>query len=240
MKKLIFVLTIFKTVVLNAQSNNNDFIKSIKIYNQISTASYSSIQTNNSNNSYAKSTTNVTNWLHGCIAYQWKTKSNKYSEISISEFSFKRNLNSINIIDNARNIDYIISGAIITTQNYAAVFEHQFIAANDKWKKWKPSLAYAIGPYFNQVKSVPLTLVTFHTNSRNLGVHLHLTPRLIYLLNSRFYLDLNMPLNLLQANLHNQIILNPSFSSREQKKWTTELKVLPQAYMLRFGLGIQI
>jgi hypothetical protein len=73
-----------------------------------------------------------------------------------------------------------------------------------------------------------------------LGTTIYLIPRVIFELNSKLFIDLNVPFGIFKAYWNRELYLDPSLSLEGQRSQDLESDFLNNQYMIRLGVGLKL
>ncbi|NOQ70703.1 MAG: hypothetical protein GQ574_01805 [Crocinitomix sp.] len=174
-------------------------------------------------------------------AFSWATAKGNRHEIELSRLQ-------INQIDESTFVDYtdgqnpvFLSGDIKTAILIALRYEYNFRFFKKKEDmKFKPSLGLAIRPYYSKSIFQPHLSTQFPSNQSDIGALVSIIPRITYDLNERWFIDLNMPVNLAEFKLHSNTYFNPALPKNQQTVTTLEFETLPSQYLIRLGVGFRL
>ncbi|MEO7174774.1 MAG: hypothetical protein ABIV51_02995 [Saprospiraceae bacterium] len=227
---LLFVINIGRT-----QNSNLDYKSAVKIYNL---TTYESSSTPNGENIVNKK--NSLQLFHPTIAYQWKTKRNNFQEIELTNFNLNKHESTTEVIDNGSGGGQIISGNKTTTTLISMRYEYILNFNKNREKKIVPSLGFAARPYYSENSTKPSITTLLPSSDKELGFRAYVTPRLTYYISSRFFIDLNLPLCVLQANSSSELVDNPALPENARKTTTFNFDALTNVLSGRLGIGLKI
>lgn len=98
----------------------------------------------------------------------------------------------------------------------------------------RPYIGFAFTPYIANSKITPLTSAGKKTSETNFGSTLSITPRVSFVMNKKFFLDLNIPITMAQINVEQFKGDNRAHSTN------TEYSTLPGILAFRVGLGMKL
>jgi hypothetical protein len=196
MKKFMLLLIAIQFVIqCFSQNTNLDYKKAIKIYNLTSYEKYSKSENidDSSSSAYILSTVSDLQILHPTVGYQWKTKNNNFQEIEISYLMLGKKSTISELKEDPIYGQQVLNGSNILSMHISAQYE--FILNFNKLKdtKFIPALGFAVNPYYKQNNYTPKTPTSFPESEITVGTKVFITPRLNYHINSKFYLDVNIP-----------------------------------------------
>ena len=241
-KQFTVLFSLLFSAISWSQNSSLAYSKALKMYNlttfdAVSNTSQSSDLAGISFNSSVK----TFQLLHPTIAFQWKTKKKEnFHEIELSSFSFRRTNTMDEKITDSTNISQIISGSEETNCSIAARYEYIFTFFKTKDRKFLPSLGLGINSYFLQSSTRPKTADLFPVSDRIIGSKVFLTPRISYFITPKLFLDFNIPLCIIDANLQTIKKQDPILPINQQSISTMRFQQFPSIFSARIGLGIKL
>jgi len=107
-------------------------------------------------------------------------------------------------------------------------------------KQHQLSIAASVEPYIRFNKFVPRVSTSFPNQLTTLGSKLHLIPRATFTLSDRLFLDVNIPVEIVDVHRFRSYNDNPTYTE-EQKTYTdTRSKFLDSVFRFRVGLGFNL
>ena len=101
-------------------------------------------------------------------------------------------------------------------------------------------LGFAGSPYFKTVKIKPEVSESFSESQSQLGLVLSVVPHITYSLSPKWYLDLNLPISVVDVAYINFKTSDPVYQLEQRKISTSELSTFPSDFLVRFGIGFKI
>ncbi|MDQ3048793.1 MAG: hypothetical protein M3R27_14680, partial [Bacteroidota bacterium] len=177
-----------------AQNTSLDYKHAIKVYNLSSFDEFRrSERVNDSSSEYYSYTTTNLRILHPSVAFQWKTSKNNFHEIELTDLALNKAGSITSLKNDTSNTSYMLSGDDVTTTSIALRYEYILTLRKSKESKLVPSVGFALGIFYQQNKYDPKISSSFPSKETIFGTRMYVTPRLCYYLNSRIFLDLNIP-----------------------------------------------
>lgn len=136
-----------------------------------------------------------------------------------------------------------ISGSILRkNQNMIAVrYEYDFLFFKKKTEaKLKSYLGLSVNPYFSNTRYSSNITAAFPSSQNSLGALIAVIPRLNYNINERWFLDLNIPINIIDMNVVNNKTENPVLTAEQRSITTINFAQMPSQYLMRFGVGFRV
>jgi len=200
----------------HAQNVNLEYKRAIKISNQTSYEDFSKFTTDTDSNLYLISTTTI-QILHPTIGYQWKSKNNNFHEIELTNFNIGKSSTMTEIVGDSINSagpgyvgipiagDHIIKSHIVLKYEYIMTFRKM------KEKKLVPSFGFAVSPYYKQTNYNPVLSNEYPAVERFFGARFFVTPRMTYYFSPKFFIDLNIPISVIDTYFFLIIMLGLQF-----------------------------
>lgn len=110
----------------------------------------------------------------------------------------------------------------------------------DKSKPINFLLSAGINPYYMRLEYTPTTSSAYYQSRTFYGFALNATPRLLFKLNPRFSIDLNLPLRIYNFQKAYYRQDNPILPAQQQRSTKTNHLFLEPVYTLRLGLMWQL
>lgn len=234
--KIIFIAFALTTTL---SSKAQKWEKSIKLNNQ--STFYKQTESITLNQSGSRITSFKKNdFLKPTFAFRWLSKETHWAhEIELTTLSWNKDEYVEETIDQ-NGTKEITAGNV---NNYGTLICRYDIRYQHKIKK-APKITLEIGgggqPFYYWSKVNPLVSQSFPSRFQSLGLRAYLVPGVSYLISKKCYLNLNLPIDLMQFSLNNQIVQNPSFTSQQQRTTTFNYESFEQKICLRMGIGINL
>ncbi len=195
MKNFILLLIAFQFVSsCFSQNTNLDYKKAFKIYNLTSYEKYTKSElVNDSTSSYLLSTVSDLQIFHPTVAFQWKTKKNNFQEIEISYLMLGKKSTFTELNEDPILGQQVLNGSNLIATHISAQYEFILNFNKLKGKKFLPAIGFAVNPYFKQHSYTPKIATSFPESEITIGTKVFITPRLNYHINSKFFIDVNIP-----------------------------------------------
>lgn len=239
---LCFTLTfVLHGLTLFAQENDNH--KTIKLYTNFGWA--------NTEETLSFDTTNWTSTIeqnqeiqmgHFSPSVSISLANGNFHEFELSRLLFNHTNSVTNlVIDSTGKTVQTIAGQ--KTTNVLLGFRYAYDMMLFKKKegtKIQSYLGFSANPYFSNSKYVPIVSASYPTNQNNIGVTLSIIPRLNYNLNDKWFLDFNIPINIIDVNWTFKSDQNPALIEQLQTTTTGEFSTFPRKFLFRFGVGFRL
>jgi hypothetical protein len=228
--------------IQNTWSQNTylNYQKGFKLYNLSSYEKQTSVYTNaifEPNYSISSVTVQI---LRPTIAFQWKSNTNNFHEIELTNLILSKKSTTTEIISQSPNIGQITDGNNVISSLISFRYEYilNFNKRNDK--QLVPSLGFAINPYFSQNNFRPKTANMFSTSQISFGTKAFITPRITYYLSSKLFLDFNLPLCFFDSHYLRK--RNDAFSVESSGRIVNSFNfsLIPNFISGRIGVGVKI
>jgi hypothetical protein len=163
-----------------------------------------------------------------------------YQELALSDFGFKRSV--YQEIQIEPDHPYTLTSAKIGDETLSADMRilYEIGYNNQSEKKLKPLISAGIEPFFTYFQIEPVLPTNFPVHSMRLGTTIYLIPRVIFELNSKLFIDLNVPFGIFKAYWNRELYLDPSLSLEGQRSHDLESDFLNNQYMIRLGVGLKL
>ncbi|MFT5821636.1 MAG: hypothetical protein ACI8ZM_002890 [Crocinitomix sp.] len=173
-------------------------------------------------------------------AFSWATDKGNRHEIELSRLQFNQ-VRDFNYIEYNNGINpQVVSGEGNTKIFIALRYEFDYQLFKSKDNKLKPSLGFAVRPYFSNASFRPKLATQFASSEMNIGALFSIVPRLTYDLNKKLFMDLNVPLNLARLGIRSTTWDNPAIPVSQRKVNAFDAKTLPSEYLIRLGIGLRL
>lgn len=175
--------------------------------------------------------------MHGAPAVQWQGRQRHFHEAELTRLLVNRSYQTYDVStpgggwerSGTRNVTHI-----------ALRYEYIVTFGKKESRKLVPSLGLGLAPSFFRQSFEPGSVTLFNTSTTHLGLDGQVIPRLNYHLNSRIYLDLNIPVSAIRLGTTTSTNRNPVIPARQQKISNVDLSLAPSHYSVRFGVGFRL
>lgn len=241
MLRYLFIMSAILTGLIgNAQISDRISRNALKIYNH-SMWTAESIDHIRTSGVTIRSTKTFSTVLSPTVAYQWKSSEKTFHEIELTRFRMDRFSERTDwVIDSIGIMDPTPSGQQIKTSEFSLRYEYNIILDNFSSAKLTTSAGLAISPYFNRTEHIPKNSHSFATATTISGASAFLIPRLMYQFSEKFFVDLNIPIYLVDNHLSVSKVENPLFTEDQQRTSTVNSQLLPRKMSCRLGIGINL
>jgi hypothetical protein len=106
--------------------------------------------------------------------------------------------------------------------------------------KLKSYLGIAVNPYFSSSTFDPNSTIYFTTRQQSIGATIAFMPRLNYYISERWFLDLNIPISIMDMNITTNKVDNPILSEQQRSVSTVNFSQLPCKFLVRFWVGFRV
>ncbi len=231
MKKLISLLVVMTVCqCLSAQNINRNLSKSFKIYAQYST------ENTDTRNSHSRIYTLNSQKVYPSFAFLWCTRKNSYREIEVSNLVFENKEVSTSQNGSKNNVNAELQR--INTAQAEIGYKYLKQVFQTKNSKFCVLLGIGANPYFRIYNSVPYTSATFRITETRIGTKANITPKLIYFISKKMYIEANIPYCILDSYYNKTRTENPILSPIEQKKNSAIVDFKPKIFSVNIGIGI--
>lgn len=174
-------------------------------------------------------------------AFAWASPRGNYHEVELSRLQFNE-VDQQTYIDHDNGLNHqVVSGEQRTNVFIALRYEFNYMIIKNKGdKRLKPSLGFAVRPYYSRSAFVPRVSSLFASSQSNAGAIFSIIPRINYDLNKRWFIDLNVPINLGDVNIQSRTHDNPAIPVNQRTITTIVAEALPTQYLIRLGIGVRL
>ena len=165
-----------------------------------------------------------------------------FHEIELSQLVINNTNNETIVIDDSSGQTVQpISGQITTNVSIAMRYEYDVLFFKKKeGAKLMPYLGFSMNPYFSNKKYSSKISTSFPTNQNSFGALLSIVPRLNYNLNENWFIDVNVPVNIVDLNVTVNSNDNPALTEQQRSSSTLGFAMFPSKFLVRFGVGLRI
>lgn len=175
-------------------------------------------------------------------AIVFNNKKGNSNELEISRFRFSNNYSKeYSILDSTGAVENTLPGSY--NKEFELFFRYEYklhLFKKKDWEKIKPILGFSATPFFQWNKSEPSRSNEFSSSNTSVGLYLSIVPRVEYVINERWYLDLNIPIALVTTHYTRIRHDNPTLPIDERVVSIFEFYNGPVSFAIRFGIGIKI
>ena len=173
-------------------------------------------------------------------AFAFATAKGNYHEIEFSKLQINKT-SEVTLIDPNNQFPTVIEGERKTNFLIAFRYEYNLVLFKQKeGKKITPSLGFAARPFYSNSSFQPVLANQFSSGETAAGILLSIVPRLNYNIGEKWFLDLDIPLNLAQLSIKNSRLDNPALPVNQRSVTTLDANLFPSQYLIRFGLGLKL
>lgn len=224
-----------------AQNEQLNYKYAFKLYNLSTLEITTNTQwlNNSKTERYENSNTSLS-ILNPTLAFQWKTRNSNFHEIELTNIQLDQTNRETNYIIDSLNSSQTLFGTKITTNSLMLRYEYTFVFNKKSNSRFVPSLGFGGAPSYIISKATPITSNTFSTTISNIGLRGFVTPRITYYFSSKFFLDLNIPICLFDAQYGINRVENPAFTQSQQTSSQFDFSSFPNYLSARIGIGFKI
>ncbi|MHB1277017.1 MAG: hypothetical protein ACYC1Q_01305 [Bacteroidia bacterium] len=241
MIKYFFFFPMF--LVFNGSRAQNSYLNyrmAIKAYNQSTYERQTrSFRTSDTTTTYFE-TNRLFQIIQPTLAFQWKSGKSNFHEVEISGLRVGKRETQTEQVENATNKSETVAGQDVFQTSLAFRYEYQLNFKNKGDRKLVPCVGFGAGTIFNRYRSEPHFPNSFPSSNTQINLRLFLTPRLIYYLGSKLFLDVNVPITITDLNTTIFKVKNPAFTPVQQKYTDQTFTGFPKIYSLRIGVGLKL
>lgn len=242
-KASIILIAAFILSGLSSTGQESPKTKSIKLY---SNYSWISTQTNIGFDTTGRVSTIARNldvqlgYLTPALAFT--SANGNFQEIELSKIVIGNTRNEVlNIVDSTGQSSLASS---LRTRNNMIAFRYEYDLLLFKKKKadskLKSYLGLSVNPYFSNTKYSSSIASMFTTSQQSFGALVAFIPRINYNVNERLFVDVNLPINLMDMNVTTERAENPAIPVPQRSISTLNFSQLPDQFLVRFGVGFRV
>jgi hypothetical protein len=236
MKKFIFfvgLLFLFYSGI--AQNTNPGYKYAVKLYNLTTYEDYSNSGNDTNQYSFRYSTENL-RIFHPTVAFQWITKNGNFQEVELVDFMY-----SITGKDGKDTTEWgqLEEDFTFKKTNLSFRYEYNVNFLKGRDARFVPSLGFGVNPYYWHYTDLPAITSQYRTAENIVGAKIYLTPRVIYHISPRFFLDVNIPICVMDSYFDSFNNEDPTLSIDQRQVNTINLEVFPKIFSGRIGVGLR-
>jgi hypothetical protein len=236
MKSIVFFLLVLSCCSAYAQNSNLDYKYAVKLYNLTTIADKNQLY---KDSNYVRSVS-IDKIAYPAAALQIATKKKNFHEIELSDLTIGRRDELTERIYPDQTTTEPVAGSVTTVTSVAVRYEYIIMFAKKKQAKLLPAVGMAAMPYYNRYRTDPAISAIFPTRDNIFGVRAFIVPRLTYYFNKKIFADLNVPVNLFDAQSHSTNTLNSALPAEQRTTTTFNFSGLPAYYSVRIGVGVKL
>lgn len=164
---------------------------------------------------------------------EFELSSFRISASQISDLETKDSTGLWDLLDGRQNYDF------------AASFRYEY-GFNIRALLGGPTdgFSYSVGiglqPYYTSMNESFLFTTQFRHRNINMGARFQLIPRISFGGKSKWFFDLNFPINIADAYYSVRRTDNPGQANSVRTHWQNDVRFLPLSLQARFGIGIKL
>ncbi len=246
MTRILIICTILSIGIVPAANAQNPIeipVRALKLYSTFSSDFASTrISSDTINGVYVNERMNFSSFGRITPAFTVQTKSGNWHEFEISRFEIsKRETESTQYDDSTHTAIQLVGGNVNRLVNIRLRYEmNNTLLKNLAESKFKPMLGFLFEPFYGRSKNMPKESQSFPNTYTEIGAIIGFVPRVTYNFNPKWFVDINVPINVIQTTYSRTKVENPSFSAEQQSSSLLDMHVFPPGGAVRFGLGFQI
>ena len=223
-----------------AQNPNLDFTYALKAYNLTTLERKSEVRRTGNSDTGIIVENNELQLFRPTLAFQAKNKKGNIHEFELTRLEIGRQKDQESLSYQPGKDPIPLAGGKLTSTSIAVRYEYIRTFAKKQNSRFMPSLGFAIMPYYQRAHFTPI-MSTFYANiTTYVGAKGFLIPRINYSLSKRVYLDLNVPVCVVDAHVAMQRAQDPTLPAARQKSSTTNIDIPSEFFSLRLGVGVRI
>jgi hypothetical protein len=247
MKKNLLVLTMLaipcatfaKRTVLNTIQLSSQPKYALKVYNAFSYMRMEeTVPANTSGFSFKRTT--YTDMVKPSVAFNWRTAKGNLNEVELSSLMIGKKNEEYFFRPPSANIPVYVGGAGNTSSNITVRYEH--IKDFFKRKAWKlrPMLGLGMSAFYRSDRLETTGSNAFiPLSEQRVGVKFEVAPRVNYNISKRVFIDLNIPVNVMQSDAWFSKMQNTP-TSEIQKTSISNFAAAPKEFAIRLGVGVRL
>lgn len=205
----------------------------IKLYGLVTTNATSINNTYNSNNR-SISYVFFNQKLNPTLAVNKRTKNGNRHEVELTAFAVNETTNRTTYNNNSQSPIYM--GGAVQESKFALRYEYIYVLLKDK--KLQPSVGAAVSPYYAKYNFTPLTTAAYPFKEYAFGIQTFIIPRISYNISKRFFVDLNVPLKITEAQFSSRREYNPT--EQNNTSHNSSFTAFQDMFYARLGIGVNI
>ena len=181
-----------------------------------------------------------TSILQPTFAIQWKARKNKnFHQFEINRFKINAVENQQELSDSAKTT--VIAGTKKNNINIALRYEFMKQITSSKFGKNQLFVGFGVNPFFEREQTNPYNSIQYPVTFASAGLRLFITPRYIHHFNKRFYIDVNLPIDIANMNYVYTNVHYTNSNGQNVNEYTIfDFEGLPKYFSARVGLGIKL
>lgn len=239
MKKITLLLALLSFIHIGwSQNTHIDYKRAFKIYNLTSYEKVEIIiQQSDTSTPYLLSSSSDLQIFHPTFAFQWKTKNNNFQEVELTYLVLGKQSTTTELKEDPTNDQQIMSGNKMLSSHISIQYEYIKMFNKLKDRKLVPAIGFGFNPYYKQINTTPQIATSYPESEKYLGAKVFVTPRLNYYLNSKFFLDVNIPICLLNTYFLTDKSGDPTLTIPERITKSFNFQQFPHILSGRVGIG---
>jgi hypothetical protein len=178
--------------------------------------------------------------LHPSIAFQWKSKTNNFHEIELTNFMLNKVGTKTAYVSDTSASGQLVSGEYITNTAFSLRYEYIVVFNKSKDSQVVPSIGFGVNPYFRRSSISYESSTSFPSSNQNIGLRTFVTPRITYFLTSKLFLDVNIPICLFDNFISTESIDNPAVPISQREISSYNFNQFPKFISGRVGIGLKL
>jgi len=162
-----------------------------------------------------------------------------YQEFELSQLIINRSSDEIRTTVDGEDGE-LKAGTRTTAAQVALRYEHNMIIFLREESRLRYYAGISYNPYFSSSSFTPINTAFFPTSQRRIGLVLSFVPRLNYYITPKWFLDLNILVNVVDVYREKNKTDNPQVPASERVTKTTEFTFMPRYFQFRLGVGLRI
>jgi len=144
-------------------------------------------------------------------------------------------------IDTVNHFSMVVYGDRSIDLGLAARYEYNLNLLRGKPEaRFRPLIGFAGSPYFTRTSIQPFVSLSYPERDCRVGLDLAVVPRILWHINENWYLDLNVPVSLVDLGLEIRRTDNPVLPLEDRTTSTIDLLGFPARVHVRLGVGLRL
>ena len=155
-------------------------------------------------------------------------------------FYINKNTRAREQLDSLGRIETVLSEKALNTSSISFRYEYIVNFRKLKTSRFSPSLGYSGNPYFKSEEFVAEKGNRYKNEQITIGGRISVIPRICYYLGSRIYVDLNLPICVMDMYYRMDQNENPSIPDNQRRIGTFNFELFPKVLAVRVGVGLKL
>lgn len=163
-----------------------------------------------------------------------------FHEFELSELAINRTDEKVTYVYGADSASQIVSGERTIDLGLTLRYTYNLNLLKDKPDaRFRPVIGFSVGPYISRSSMKPYVSLSYPTNETRIGISMGIIPGIQYNINHNWYLEFNVPVSVVDLEIHSEKIDNPVMAAEHRKNSTFKIQEFPAQVHLRLGAGLR-